>query len=301
MQGYDSVAVEADVELGGTDQLYNLLMGREVQQAYGQDPQVALTVELLVSWDDQLMSRSRGTTSGSPSHRRSSSERQCASRLRPRPVVSARAGADDDPRPTIRWTRSSARALRRQRHTATTPRPRRRSTSHASFARARARRTSGSSSRRTTTGSPSDLLVSVTGSRRRAVRAVSSTGRCRPTTTSSPNLTFPRRLVGALVQAGKREIRALLGPLTGLCYHARAASSEAGEACNRQRRPVEPNRYDPYLEARRASGATGGFFQPSRGGAVFENSTACNCDRDPLVPFSGSGGVISRHVFGRDL
>ncbi len=64
MQGYDSVAVEADVELGGTDQLYNLLMGREVQQAYGQDPQVALTVELLVSWDDQLMSQSKGNYIG---------------------------------------------------------------------------------------------------------------------------------------------------------------------------------------------------------------------------------------------
>jgi len=64
MQGYDSVAVEADVELGGTDQLYNLLMGREVQQAYEQEPQVALTVELLVSWDDQLMSQSKGNYVG---------------------------------------------------------------------------------------------------------------------------------------------------------------------------------------------------------------------------------------------
>jgi tyrosyl-tRNA synthetase len=64
MQGYDSVAVEADVELGGTDQLYNLLMGREVQQTYGQDPQVALTVELLLSWDEQLMSQSKGNYMG---------------------------------------------------------------------------------------------------------------------------------------------------------------------------------------------------------------------------------------------
>jgi tyrosyl-tRNA synthetase len=64
MQGYDSVAVEADVELGGTDQLYNLLMGREVQEAYGQEPQVALTVELLVSWDEQLMSQSKGNYIG---------------------------------------------------------------------------------------------------------------------------------------------------------------------------------------------------------------------------------------------
>src|SRR5256714_13731929 len=56
MQAYDSVAVRADVELGGTDQTYNLLMGREVMQAYGLDPQIALTVELLLSWDGTLMS-----------------------------------------------------------------------------------------------------------------------------------------------------------------------------------------------------------------------------------------------------
>jgi tyrosyl-tRNA synthetase len=60
MQGYDSVAVEADVELGGTDQLYNLLAGREVMQAYGLEPQVILTTPLLVSWDGQKMSSSVG-------------------------------------------------------------------------------------------------------------------------------------------------------------------------------------------------------------------------------------------------
>jgi tyrosyl-tRNA synthetase len=64
MQGYDSVAVEADVELGGSDQLYNLLMGREIMQAYGLEPQVALTVELLLSWDGQLMSQSKGNYMG---------------------------------------------------------------------------------------------------------------------------------------------------------------------------------------------------------------------------------------------
>jgi tyrosyl-tRNA synthetase len=47
MQGYDSVAIKADVELGGTDQEYNLLTGRDIQQAYGQDPQVALTTPLI--------------------------------------------------------------------------------------------------------------------------------------------------------------------------------------------------------------------------------------------------------------
>jgi tyrosyl-tRNA synthetase len=60
MQAYDSVAVEADVELGGTDQLYNLLAGREVMEAYGLDPQVVLTTPLLLSWDGEKMSSSVG-------------------------------------------------------------------------------------------------------------------------------------------------------------------------------------------------------------------------------------------------
>ena len=64
MQAYDSVAVDADVELGGTDQLYNLLMGREVMDMYGLEPQVALTVEYLDSWDGSGMSASRGNYIG---------------------------------------------------------------------------------------------------------------------------------------------------------------------------------------------------------------------------------------------
>jgi tyrosyl-tRNA synthetase len=64
MQAYDSVAVEADVELGGTDQLFNLLTGREVMAAYGLEPQVALTVAYLDSWDGSGMSASRGNYIG---------------------------------------------------------------------------------------------------------------------------------------------------------------------------------------------------------------------------------------------
>jgi tyrosyl-tRNA synthetase len=60
MQAYDSVAVEADVELGGTDQLYNLLAGRTVMESYGLAPQVVLTTPLLVSWDGAKMSSSVG-------------------------------------------------------------------------------------------------------------------------------------------------------------------------------------------------------------------------------------------------
>jgi tyrosyl-tRNA synthetase len=65
LQGYDSVAVEADVELGGTDQLFNLLVGRDLQRAYGQEPQVALTMPLLVGTDGvQKMSQSLGNFIG---------------------------------------------------------------------------------------------------------------------------------------------------------------------------------------------------------------------------------------------
>ncbi len=51
MQGYDSVALKSDLELGGTDQTFNLLAGREIQRAYGQEPQSVLTVPLLVGTD----------------------------------------------------------------------------------------------------------------------------------------------------------------------------------------------------------------------------------------------------------
>jgi tyrosyl-tRNA synthetase len=64
MQAYDSVAVEADVELGGTDQLYNLLAGREVMEAYGLEPQVAMTTPLLLGSDGRKMSASLGNYIG---------------------------------------------------------------------------------------------------------------------------------------------------------------------------------------------------------------------------------------------
>src|SRR5271165_4210250 len=64
-QGYDSVALEADVELGGTDQKFNLLMGRELQRHYGQLPQIVLTTALLEGTDGvQKMSKSYGNYIG---------------------------------------------------------------------------------------------------------------------------------------------------------------------------------------------------------------------------------------------
>lgn len=64
-QAYDSVAIQADVELGGTDQLFNLLVGRDVQREYGQSPQIALTTPLLEGLDGvEKMSKSLGNYIG---------------------------------------------------------------------------------------------------------------------------------------------------------------------------------------------------------------------------------------------
>ena len=65
MQAYDSVAIEADVEIGGTDQLYNLLAGRDVMPHYGLEPQIVVTYPLLVGLDGvEKMSKSRGNYIG---------------------------------------------------------------------------------------------------------------------------------------------------------------------------------------------------------------------------------------------
>ncbi|WP_028845736.1 tyrosine--tRNA ligase [Thermodesulfatator atlanticus] len=65
IQAYDSVALKADVELGGTDQLFNLLVGRDIQREYGQEPQVIITVPILEGLDGvQKMSKSLGNYVG---------------------------------------------------------------------------------------------------------------------------------------------------------------------------------------------------------------------------------------------
>ena len=123
MQAYDSVAIEADVELGGTDQLYNLLAGREVMPHYGLEPQVVLTTPLLLSWDgdeDELVGRQQHPA-----------DRAARGDVRPddadpgRPA--RRSGGGSSPsssrRPASRWRRSSrsraassrARTARRRR------------------------------------------------------------------------------------------------------------------------------------------------------------------------------------------
>src|SRR5690606_27868866 len=65
LQGYDSVELKADLELGGTDQKFNLLVGRELQKEYGQQPQTVLTMPLLEGTDGvEKMSKSKGNYIG---------------------------------------------------------------------------------------------------------------------------------------------------------------------------------------------------------------------------------------------
>ncbi len=62
LQGHDSVELKADVELGGTDQTFNLLVGRELQKSAGQKPQVAMTLPLLVGLDGEKKCRNLSAT-----------------------------------------------------------------------------------------------------------------------------------------------------------------------------------------------------------------------------------------------
>jgi len=65
MQGYDSFAIKSDIELGGTDQTFNNLVGRDIQRSYGQEPQVVITMPILVGLDGQeKMSKSKGNYVG---------------------------------------------------------------------------------------------------------------------------------------------------------------------------------------------------------------------------------------------
>ena len=90
MQAYDSVAIEADVEIGGTDQLYNLLAGRTVMPHFGIEPQVVMTYRLLVGVDGiEKMSKSRANYIGISEPPRRCSARSCRFPTWRCPVVGA--------------------------------------------------------------------------------------------------------------------------------------------------------------------------------------------------------------------
>ena len=205
MQAYDSVAVQADVELGGTDQLYNLLAGREVMQAYGLEPQVVLTTPLLLSWDGEKMSSSRreqhpadrparGAVRPGDADLRRAAPGVVAARRRAAGAGGRAAGGEARARPADR------RALPRR----AAARPPRRRTSHAWYARERRRGRPGGA---LPPGDPVHLPallaaafgLSTSEARRLIGRARSHRG------DAGAELDVPRDAVdGALVQAGKR-------------------------------------------------------------------------------------------------
>ena len=212
MQAYDSVAIEADVELGGTDQLYNLLAGRMVMEAYGLEPQVVLTTPLLLSWDGEKMSSSVGNNiplTAPPEEQFGRTMRIPDSQLDG--VVPARARARRA-RPGSRWTRSS-RSRARSRRARTGRRPRRgpRRTSPASSAKGR--RPTSCPTRALPDGDPVHLpalLASAFGLSTSEARRLIAQGGVKLDGDAVAELDVPRaQLVDATLQAGKRRFARL--------------------------------------------------------------------------------------------
>ncbi len=144
LQGYDSVAVEADVELGGTDQKFNLLFGRDVQASHGQKPQSILTMPILVGTDGvpedeqvarQLRRRRRGARGDL--RQADADPRRGDARVLPPAARGGGPGRGRRTRPSGSWGGGSSPAS-----TARTPAPRPRRTSTASSSATRRRRRS---------------------------------------------------------------------------------------------------------------------------------------------------------------
>ena len=133
LQGYDSVAVHADVELGGTDQKFNLLLGRDIQRAYGQPEQVILTMPLLTGTDgERKMSKSLGNYIGVDRAARGDVRQDAEHPGRVAGVVVPRCCSDASCRPISGRATPSGRSRARSSTASTArrgaPRPRRRST-----------------------------------------------------------------------------------------------------------------------------------------------------------------------------
>ena len=244
MQGYDSVAVEADVELGGTDQLYNLLMGREVQEAYGQEPQVALTVELLVSWDEELMSQSKGNYIGLAE----APEEQFGKAMRiPDALLGQwyRLVMDEDDVPGRRSSRGEARACAVHRHALPRRggRPGGRSALHARRARgACARGRPRGSVARGRSRAPAVLARRRPRNRHHergppAARAGGGQGERRGRDGAR---SAARTACGSAAPGGQAPVRAVSsGVARSFATMPRPPRKRLQEACNRHRRPVE--------------------------------------------------------------
>ena len=257
MQAYDSVAVEADVELGGTDQLYNLLAGREVMQAYGLEPQVVLTTPLLVVLgrrEDELVRRQQHPADGGAGGAVRADD---AHLRRPaRGVVPARRARSRSRRgdpleaklALARWivdalARGGGRA--RGRGALHARRPRGARAGRRARARAAGRRS------RAPAGGPGGGVRALDERRAPADRAGRRQGRRRVVADSTCHA---RELAGALVQAGKRRFVRLTEcatsePQNGLvdtriscATIPRPSARRVQEACNSTRRKPSSER-----------------------------------------------------------
>ena len=213
MQAYDSVAIEADVELGGTDQLYNLLAGREVMEAYGLEPQVVLTTPLIDSWDGSKMSGSKGNYIALVEDpERTVREGDAAPRRAAGDLLPARHGVRANGRPTRSRRSSRSPASSSRARTGRRRRAQPRSTSPASSGRGRRpTRSSRSSCRGPTRSTCRALLVDSLGigSASEARRLIGQ-GAVRLDGEVVTELDVPReQLEGRLLQAGKRRFARL--------------------------------------------------------------------------------------------
>ena len=210
MQAYDSVAIEADVELGGTDQLYNLLAGRDVMQAYGLEPQVALTTPLLIGLDGRKMSASLGNYIGAHRPARGAVReddadlgRASARVLPARDGVRRRPGLARPARGQARRWRASSCAARTGRR----PRGRPRRTSRASCARAQAPDEVPEAD--LPPGDPVHLpalIRELFGLSTSEARRLIAQGGVKVNGAPTGDLDLPRaELAGALIQVGKRQ------------------------------------------------------------------------------------------------
>ena len=230
MQAYDSVAIEADIEIGGTDQRFNLLAGRDVMPQYGLEPQVVITFPLLVGTDGELkMSKSRGQLHRDHRAARGDVRQDDVDPRRGAAAVVGAAGRRRASR-TTRWPGSSSwRGGSRRAGTARRARRRARSTSRASCATAR----------RPTTcpelalphGDPVHLPALLVdglgvGSTSEARRLIEQGGVKIERRARAGPRRAARRLAGALLQVGKRRFARLTA--VGRCRYTSSAVRKGG-------------------------------------------------------------------------
>ena len=278
MQAYDSVAIEADVELGGTDQLYNLLAGRDVMEAYGLEPQLVLTTPLLLSWDGEKMS-----LVGRQQH---PADRGAGGAVRPddadlrrpaRGVVPARRSSE--PAPTgdpLEAKLALARFIVARSHGEEAA-----AAAEAHFTRVvrEGKAPEDVPEAPLPAGDPVHLpavLASAFGLSTSEARRLIAQGGVQVTARSSPNSTCPAQTARKCARSGRQaSLRPLDTPLT-LAIIPRLPKRRRGNVpTTRSSKPSDPRRKSKVAKWWASGGGWGPFSRLLASGTVFENSAAC--------------------------